>query len=478
MNYRFVFYTLGMVLNIAGFCMLLPLLCALLYSEPYAPVFLISIAACFLFGIPLTVKRPKNRNMYAKEGFVIVASSWIVISLFGALPFMLSGFIPNFFDALFETVSGFTTTGASILTSVEPLPKCLLFWRSFTHWLGGMGVLVFLVAILPSSGGANFYLLQAESTGANVSKLVPKVKSTAKLLYTMYLGFTLAEIICLLLGGLPLFDSLTLTFGTVGTGGFGILDSSAGEYSSYVQWVITVFMILCGIDFSIYHMILLRKFKSLLHSEEARYYLGIIFTAIVVICVNSWECFNGLWDAIRHAAFQVGSLITTTGFSTVDFNEWRDLSKTVLLILMFIGACAGSTGGGIKVSRIVILIKSLFKQLKITIHPKRTYKITMNGRTVEHETLRAINVFLVAYLTIFIFSLLVISRDNLGFTTNFTAVLASLNNIGPGLDLVGPAGNFSCFSWLSKLTLTFCMLFGRLEVFPMLVLFARSTWKK
>ncbi len=478
MNYRFVFYTLGMVLNVAGVCMLLPLLCALLYSEPFIPVFLISIALCFLFGIPLTVKRPSNRNMYAKEGFVIVASSWVIISIFGALPFMLSGYIPNFIDALFETVSGFTTTGASVLTNVEALPKCLLFWRSFTHWLGGMGVLVFLVAILPSSGGANFYLLQAESTGANVSKLVPKVKSTAKILYSMYLGITVAETILLLLGGLPLFDSLTLTFGTVGTGGFGILSSSAGAYSPYVQWVITIFMILCGIDFSIYHMILLRKFRSLLYSEEARYYLGIILTATAVICVNCWEYFNGFWDALRHAAFQVGSLITTTGYTTVDFNAWPDLSKTILLILMFIGACAGSTGGGIKVSRIVILIKSLMKQIKITIHPKRAYKITMNGRTVEHETLRAINVFLVAYLAIFIFSVLIISRDNLGFTTNFTAVLATLNNIGPGFDIVGPTGTFAHFSWLSKLTLTLCMLFGRLEVFPMLILFARSTWKK
>lgn len=478
MNYRFVLYTLGMVLNITGACLLLPLICALVYSEPYALLFLLCMGLCFLFGLPLTVKRPKDRSMYAKEGFVIVAASWIVISLFGSLPFILSGHIPNFFDALFETVSGFTTTGASILTDVEALPNCLLFWRSFTHWLGGMGVLVFMVAILPSSVGSNFYLLQAESTGANVSKLVPKVKSTAKLLYSMYLGLTVIEIILLLCGGMTLFESLTLSFGTAGTGGFGIVNSSCADYSPYVQWVITIFMILFGIDFSLYHLMLLRKFKTALRSEELRGYLGVIVLSVLLICINCWNRFDGLWEVLRHSAFQVGSIITTTGYAITDFNLWPDLSKTILVVLMFIGACAGSTGGGIKVSRIMILCKSIVKQIKITIHPKRTYKITMNGRTVEHETLRAINVYIAAYLVIYVISMLIISLDNMGFTTNFTAVAATLNNIGPGLDVIGPTGNFSGFSSLSKLVLILDMLIGRLEVFPMLVLFARSTWKK
>lgn len=478
MNYRLVFYTLGMVLNTAGVCMILPLICALFYHEPYTITFLVCILLCLLFGIPLTLKRPKDHSMYAKEGFVIVASSWIVISLFGSLPFILSGKIPNFFDAFFETVSGFSTTGASILETVESLPQSLLFWRSFTHWLGGMGVLVFLVALLPSSGGSNFYLMQAESTGANVSKLVPKVRSTAKLLYGMYIGLTLTEVLLLLLGGMSLFESLTLSFGTAGTGGFGLLSDSIGSYSPYVQWVITIFMLLFGIDFSIYHMLLLRKFKSAFSSEEVRGYLSIILISTSLICINCWDKFSGFWEALRHSSFQVASIITTTGYSTVNFNEWHDFSKIILFFLMFIGACAGSTGGGIKVSRIMILFKSIVKQVKITIHPKRTYKITMNGRTVEHETLRAINVFIAAYLAIYAISLLIISLDNLGFTTNFTAVMATLNNIGPGFGLVGPVGNFSCYSSLSKLVLTFNMLFGRLEIYPMLILFARSTWKK
>ena len=478
MNYRLVFYTLGMVLNTAGVCMLLPLICALIYGEPYATTFSACILLCLLIGVPLTLKRPKDHSMYAKEGFVIVASSWIIISLFGSLPFIIFGKIPNFFDAFFETVSGFTTTGASILENIDDFPRSLLFWRSFTHWLGGMGVLVFLVALLPSSGGSNFYLMQAESTGANVSKLVPKVRSTAKLLYGMYIGLTLLEIMLLLLGGMSWFESLTLSFGTAGTGGFGVLSDSIGSYSPYVQWVIAVFMLLFGIDFSIYHMILLRKFKSAFSSEEARGYLTIILASTVFICINCWNYFSSFWDVLRHSFFQVSSIITTTGYTTFDFNTWPEFSKTILVIIMFVGACAGSTGGGIKVSRIMILCKSIIKQIKITIHPKRTYKITMNGRTIEHETLRAINVYIAVYLVIYAISLLIISLDNFDFTTNFTAVAATLNNIGPGLNMVGPTGNFAHFSNLSKLALTFDMLFGRLEIYPMLVLFARSTWKK
>ena len=478
MNYRIIFYTLGWVLNIEAFCLLLPAICSLCYSEPYFITFLICIGLCLLFGVPLVVKSPKNKTMFAKEGYITVALSWIIISIFGALPFVFSGSIPNFIDALFETASGFTTTGASILTDVEALPKSILFWRSFTHWIGGMGVLVFLVAILPLFGGSNLNLIKAESPGPSVSKLVPKVKTTAKLLYSMYLGMTVIEIILLLLGGLNLFEALTLSFGTAGTGGFAILNSGLATYSSYVQIVITIFMVLFGVDFSVYYLLLMRKFKSAIRSDEVRVYFTVFAISSIIIAVNCLNLFNGFGESLKHAAFQVGSIMTTTGYSTTDFDLWPQLSKTLLVLLMFMGACAGSTGGGIKVSRIMILFKSIIKEIKIAAHPKSTHKITMNGRIVEHETVRAVNVFMMAYLAIFAIALIVISLDNMGFTTNFTAVVATLSNIGPGLEAVGPTQNFSAYSPLSTLILTFAMLAGRLEIFPMLVLLSPYTWKK
>ncbi|MEE1048853.1 MAG: TrkH family potassium uptake protein [Clostridia bacterium] len=478
MNYRIIFYTLGWVLNIEAFCLLLPAICSLCYSEPYFITFLICIGLCLLFGVPLVVKSPKNKTMFAKEGYITVALSWIIISIFGALPFVFSGSIPNFIDALFETASGFTTTGASILTDVEALPKSILFWRSFTHWIGGMGVLVFLVAILPLFGGSNLNLIKAESPGPSVSKLVPKVKTTAKLLYSMYLGMTVIEIILLLLGGLNLFEALTLSFGTAGTGGFAILNSGLATYSSYVQIVITIFMVLFGVDFSVYYLLLMRKFKSAIRSDEVRVYFTVFAISSIIIAVNCLNLFNGFGESLKYAAFQVGSIMTTTGYSTTDFDLWPQLSKTLLVLLMFMGACAGSTGGGIKVSRIMILFKSIIKEIKIAAHPKSTHKITMNGRIVEHETVRAVNVFMMAYLAIFAIALIVISLDNMGFTTNFTAVVATLSNIGPGLEAVGPTQNFSAYSPLSTLILTFAMLAGRLEIFPMLVLLSPYTWKK
>ena len=478
MNYRIIFYTLGWVLNIEAFCLLLPAICSLCYSEPYFITFLICIGLCLLFGVPLVVKSPKNKTMFAKEGYITVALSWIIISIFGALPFVFSGSIPNFIDALFETASGFTTTGASILTDVEALPKSILFWRSFTHWIGGMGVLVFLVAILPLFGGSNLNLIKAESPGPSVSKLVPKVKTTAKLLYSMYLGMTVIEIILLLLGGLNLFEALTLSFGTAGTGGFAILNSGLATYSSYVQIVITIFMVLFGVDFSVYYLLLMRKFKSAIRSDEVRVYFTVFAISSIIIAVNCLNLFNGFGESLKYAAFQVGSIMTTTGYSTTDFDLWPQLSKTLLVLLMFMGACAGSTGGGIKVSRIMILFKSIIKEIKIAAHPKSTHKITMNGRIVEHETVRAVNVFMMAYLAIFAIALIVISLDNMGFTTNFTAVVATLSNIGPGLEAVGPTQNFSAYSPLSTLILTFTMLAGRLEIFPMLVLLSPYTWKK
>ena len=478
MNYGMIKRILGYVLLIEAICLTLPLICSLVYGEPHAlPVWTLCICICLMLGIVLTLGKPKSKQMFAKEGFVTVALSWIVISLFGAVPFVISGFIPSFTDALFETVSGFTTTGASILKDVERLPHSMLFWRSFTHWIGGMGVLVFIVAILPVSADS-FYLIKAESPGPSVSKLVPKVRTTAKILYGIYILFTLIEIVMLICGGMKIFDALTLSFGTAGTGGFAIKNSGLADYSSYSQIVITVFMIIFGVDFSFYYLVLMRKFRSAVKHEEVWGYLAIIAASVIIISINCAPLFSGIGETVKHAAFQVGSIITTTGYSTVDFNHWPELSKAVLVMLMFFGACAGSTGGGIKISRIMILVKSIVKEVKLLAHPKSTIKIKMSGRTVEHETIRAVNVFMAAYLLIFVVSAIIISMDNFDFTTNFTAVAATLNNIGPGLSKVGPAANFSLYSPLSKTVLIFDMLIGRLEIFPILILFAPTTWKK
>lgn len=479
MNYKMIIYILGSVLKIEAACMLIPLICALCYSE-FSEVYVLTgcILLCALFGALLTFRQPAKKTMYAREGFVSVALSWIFMSIFGALPFVVSGYIPNFADAFFETVSGFTTTGASILTNVEALPKSLLMWRSLTHWIGGMGVLVFLMAILPLSGGNNMYLMKAESPGPSVGKLVPKVKSTAMLLYAIYIVMTVIQIVLLLLGGLNLFESLTLSFGTAGTGGFSILNSGISTYSPYVQYVITIFMILFGIDFSLYYALLLKETKKILKSDELKAYLGIIALSILLIFINSRWLFATVEEAFRHISFTVGSIITTTGYATTDYNLWPEFSKIIIVMLMFIGACAGSTGGGIKVSRIIILLKSIFKEVRTSVHPRTTLKIKMNGRIIEHETIRGVNVFMASYIAIFAGALLIISLDNYDFTTNFTAIAATINNIGPGLGMVGPIGNFSAFSVLSKAVMSVCMLVGRLEIFPMLLLFSHHTWAK
>ncbi len=471
MNYRIVLHTLGWVLIIEAACMLLPLICALLYAEATFSSFLICIAICLIAGVSLVCIKSNNKNMYSREGFTIVALSWIFMSIFGALPFVLTRSVNSFIDAFFETVSGFTTTGASVISDVEVLPKSILFWRSFTHWIGGMGVIVFLVAILPLSGGRNMHLVKAESPGPSVGKLVPRVKSTAKILYLIYFALTVILVMLLSFGGMSMFESLTTAFGTAGTGGFGVRNSSIGEYSSYIQIVVTIFMILFGINFSVYYLMLIGRFKMALRSSELWAYLCIILSAIVLITLNSGA-------GVKHAAFQVSSIITTTGFSTTDFNKWPEFSKTILVLLMFIGASAGSTGGGIKVSRILILLKSIVKEIRISAHPKSTHKVKLDGRTLEHETIRGVNVFMVSYLAIFAISLLVISIDNMDFTSNFTAVAATINNIGPGLSCVGPTSNFSAYSAFSKLVLSMDMLIGRLEIFPILVLFSPYAWKK
>ncbi len=458
--------------------MLLPLGCALIYGEVEGWAFLSSIIICLICGFLLRILPVKNRNIYAKEGLVTVSLSWIVISLFGAFPLVFSGAIPDYVDAVFEMVSGFTTTGSTILKDVEALPKCMLFWRSFTHWIGGMGVLVFLMSLVKLSGGNNIYLLKAESTGPAVGKIVPKIRSSAKILYGIYSILTIVEIVLLLVGGMKPFDAITISFGTAGTGGFAILNSSLADYTSYQQNVVTIFMLIFGVDFSLYYLILIGKFKDVFRSEELRGYICIVFLSIILIWFNISGMFDGIWTALKHSAFQVASIITTTGYATDNFDLWPEFSKAILVVLMFVGACAGSTGGGIKVCRIIILFKTIIKELKITIHPKSAHKITMNGRTIEHETVRTINVYMAAYLMIYVLAMLIVSLDNFDFTTNFTAIAATINNIGPGLAVVGPVGNFSEYSYLSKIVFSLCMLIGRLEVFPMLILFSPYTWKK
>ena len=478
MNFRIIAYIVGWVCNFQAAFMLLPFFTALIYHEREFSSFLIAMAVCLVIGIPLTLKKPKNKVFYTKDGCVAVALSWVALCVFGALPFVVSGYIPHPVDALFETVSGFTTTGSSILTDVEVLPHCVLIWRSFTHWIGGMGALVFLLSLLPLTGGYHMNLMKAESPGPSVSKLVPKVQSTAKILYTIYFGMTLAQIVLLLIGKVPLFDTLCITFGTAGTGGFGIVNDSIGSYSTYCQVVTTIFMILFGVNFSVYYLILTKKFRQAFKYEEVRYYFGIIIASILIITFNTVHLFRNVLVAFQQVAFQVASIITTTGFSSTDFNQWPALSKTVLVLLMFVGACAGSTGGGIKVSRILILCKAAKKEFQLYLHPNAIKKIKMDNKIISHEILRSTNIYISVYLLIFAASVLLIAIDNFDLITNFTAVAATLNNIGPGFEIAGPMGNFSSFSYLSKSVLIFDMLAGRLEIFPLLLLFFKDTWKR
>lgn len=478
MNYSIVLYILGCVLKFESAFLVLPALVGLIYREHASVSYLAVAVLCLILGVLLTHKKPRSTNLYTREGFVAVALSWIIMSIFGAIPFVLTGDIPFYVDALFETISGFTTTGSSILTDVESISKASLFWRSFSHWIGGMGVFVFIMAILPMMGGSTMNLMKAESPGPSVSKLVPHVKDTAKILYGIYIAITICEATILRALGMPLFDSLTTTFGTVGTGGFGIRNDSIAGYSPAIQITITVFMILSGINYTAYFYILTGKIKELFKIEEVRWYLAIIFGSVAVITWNVRSLYPTFSETLRHAFFQVGSIITTTGYATTDFDLWPALSKTLLVTLMFIGACAGSTSGGIKVSRILILLKTIRKELSLIIHPRQVKKIRMDGHPVDHETLRSANVFLVVYFVLLLTSMLLISVDEFDFSTNFTSVVTVLNNIGPGLNLVGPTQNFSFFSPFSKFVLMFDMLAGRLELFPMMILLMPSTWKR
>lgn len=477
MNTSMVRYLLCRILQLQTAFLALPALVGLIYAEEAGWSFVIVALGCLVLGTLGALKKPADMSFYAKEGYMVVALSWILLSLTGAIPMTINGDIPSYVDALFETASGFTTTGASILSDVESLSHASLFWRSFTHWVGGMGVLVFMLAIMPAVGGQGMFLMQAESPGPSVGKLVPRLRNTAKLLYGMYIGLTIAELLILLVQGMPAFEAVTATLGTAGTGGFSVTADSMAGYSVGIQATITVFMILFGVNFNVYFLFLSKKFAEGLKCEELRAYLGVIFAAILLITLNIRESFASLFEAFHHASFQVASVITTTGYATVDFNQWPELSRTILVLLMFVGACAGSTGGGIKVSRMVIVLKTVRKELDCIIHPKTVKKIRFENQAVEHEVLRSINVFLISYMFIYAGSLLVISLDNFDFTTNFTAVAATLNNIGPGLNVVGPAGNFGEYSVLSKLVLTLDMLFGRLEIFPMLILMVPGNWK-
>lgn len=477
MNSSMIRYILGYVLKLEAVFMLLPCLVSVIYRENEGLYYLGVSLVCALIGFIMSHRKPQNNVFYLKEGCVATALSWIFLSFFGCLPFFFSGEIPSFTDALFETVSGFTTTGASILADVESLSHAALFWRSFTHWIGGMGVLVFLLAIIPMSGGSHINLMRAESPGPSVGKLVPKLKYTARILYLIYLGMTLIEVVLLMIGKMPLFESLATAFGTAGTGGFGFLNDSFASFSPYLQWVVTIFMILFGVNFNAYYLILFRNFKKAFSMEEVKYYFLIIIAAIGIIFFNILDTSTGIFKALTDASFQVASIITTTGFSTVDFNLWSQTCKTVLVLLMFVGACAGSTGGGIKVSRFVVLIKTVIKELNSYIHPKSIKKIKMEGKPVEHEVVRSINVYFITFILLFCASVFAISFEGRDLITNFTAVAATINNIGPGLELVGPTQNFSLFGVFSKYVLMFDMLAGRLELFPLLILFHPAIWK-
>lgn len=479
MNFRLISSLLGQVIILQGFLMLPSCLVGFLYHETENALIYLAVSIfCQLLGLCIRLIKPRSRTFYAKEGFVTVSLSWIIMSLLGALPFYLSDDIPSYTDALFEIISGFTTTGSSILTNVEALSYCNIFWRSFSHWIGGMGVLVFILAIMPMSGGSTMNLMKAESPGPSVGKLVPKIQQTAFLLYAIYFAMTIVEIVLLLLGGMPLFDSLCHALGTAGTGGFGIKNDSLAGYSTYLQNVITVFMFLFGVNFTFYYYVLIRKVKNAFRLEEVRWYFFIFIGAVLLISLNLTANGAAFLPSMQQAAFQVSSVMTTTGYATTDFNAWPQFSRMLMVIIMFIGACAGSTSGGIKVSRIMIYVKQVRKELMQQIHPRQIYVIKMDDKGLEHTTIRSCNVFLMAYVLVFAASLLLLSLNNFDFTTNFTAVVATLNNIGPGLDMVGPAGNFSKFSNFSKYILMFDMLAGRLEIIPILILFHPATWRK
>ena len=478
MNYGMIRYIVGKMLLIEGFLLLFPAFVSFLYGEMEGISFLLTAMLLLLVSF-LSSRKPENTAIYAKEGFLIVALAWILWSVFGALPFLLSGCIPRFEDAFFEVVSGFTTTGSTILRDIEGLPKCMNFWRCLTHWVGGMGVLVFVMAVIPLSNKNSMFLMRAEIPGPTCDKLVPKARTTARILYTMYLGLSVAEVIFLLAGDMNLYQAVIHTFSTAGTGGFSDRNASVAAFNSaYIDGVITVFMLLFGINFNLYFLLLMKNIKGFFRNEELRTYLGIVAAAIALITINIMNLYGGVLHAFRYAAFQVVSVITTTGFVTANFDLWPEFSKTILLLLMVVGACAASTGGGMKVSRIMILGRTITRETKQILHPKSVNVVKLDGKRLTDEETHGVYVYTICYFVILCVSVLLISVDNFDFTTNFTAVLTTLNNVGPGLAKVGPVENFSAFSAFSKIVLSFDMLIGRLEILPIMMLLAPVTWRK
>ena len=478
MNYGMIRYIVGKMLLTEGFLLLFPAVVSFLYGETEGISFLITAGFLVLVSL-LGSGKPKHSSIYAKEGFLIVALAWILWSVFGALPFVFSGTIPRFEDAVFEVVSGFTTTGSTILKEIESLPKGMNFWRCLTHWVGGMGVLVFVMTVIPLSKRNSMFLMRAEMPGPTCDKLVPKARTTARILYSMYLGLSLAEVIFLLAGGMNLYEAVIHTFSTAGTGGFSNRNASIAAFdSAYIDGVITVFMLLFGINFNLYFLLLMKNIKGFFRNEELRTYLGIVAAAIALITINIMNLYGGVLHAFRYAAFQVVSVITTTGFVTANFDLWPEFSKTILLLLMVVGACAGSTGGGMKVSRIMILGRTITRETKQILHPKSVNVVKLDGKRLTDEETHGVYVYTICYFVILCVSVLLISVDNFDFTTNFTAVLTTLNNVGPGLAKVGPVENFSAFSAFSKIVLSFDMLIGRLEILPIMMLLAPVTWRK
>lgn len=485
MNKGIIRYIVGWVLVLIAIMLLLPMIVALIYKEKDWQYFLLISGCCAFVGGISSKFKPKSHQMYAREGFAACALAWMLLSVIGCLPFVISGQIPNFTNALFETVSGFTTTGATVLGNdimIEDLSRSMLFWRSFTNWAGGMGILVFMLAVItPFSGQSNMYLMKAESPGPVVSKLIPKLKGTAVLLYGIYIFLSIVEFVLLIIGRMPVFDAITVTFSTAGTGGFSIHNEGIAAYNGNYYWqgVITTFMVLFGINFTVYFLLLGKKFKQAVKFEEFRYYIGLYVAAVGIITGVLYYrgIFDSFFDCFHHSAFQVATLISSTGFATQDFNQWPELTKAILVTVAFIGACAGSTGGGFKVSRVLILVKEIFKEIHTIFHPHSVKTVKMDDKPIKHETVRSVSVYLTIFIAVYAVSFLLISIDGHDFTTNFTAVLATLNNMGPGLNEVGPVMNFDCYSQFSKYVLIFDMLAGRLEILPLLFVFTPSCWK-
>lgn len=481
MNFKLVFKVTGKTLLVEAAAMVLPMLVGLLYGESPRP-FLLAIFITAVAGMLLSLLKA-DQKLFARDGFFTVGLIWILFGVFGALPFYFCGYFSSYVDCLFECISGFTTTGATILSAVEGLPYGILFWRSLTHWLGGMGVLVLTIALLPSLGARSAFLTQAESPGPVKSKLVPKTSQSSKILYTIYLVLTVLEIICLLLTGMPLYDSVVNSLATAGTGGFGVRNLSIASYGDpAAEIIITIFMLIFSVNFGMYFLLLCGKWKQVLKSDELRFFVGIVLVSVAMIALNIYYGNSPdaptLGDALRLSFFQVAAVVSTTGFATADFNLWPELSRCIIVLLMFVGACAGSTGGGIKCARVLLLFKSLRQEIRETIHPRSVHVVKLDGQVVEDRTLRKVHIFMAAYLFILALGVLLVSLDNFSFTTTVTAVITCVSNIGPGLDLIGPMGNFSIFSDLSKLILSLCMILGRVEFFPVLVLFSRSAWRR